>query len=162
MGNEDLTRRQFLLQQRQQQAANLGNMLSYDYNTPSLNYDYNTPSLNYDYDYPSALNYNSPPRRGYAGYSGLVRRGRSVGVEDLIAQEGQAVAAVVAPPGGLVGQETECRDTLNPNAVLVLGAALAVTGAAVASAGGLGGKRRGEERDPLDLLTQAISKYSSD
>ena len=152
-----------MLQQRQQQAANLGNMFSYDYdyNTPSLNYDYNTPSLNYDYDYPSALNYKSPPRRGYAGYSGLVRRGRSVGVEDLIAQEGQAVATVVAPPG-LVGQETECRDTLNPNAVLVLGTALALTGAAVAGAGGLGGERRGEERDPLDLLTQAISKYSSD
>ena len=157
MGNEELTRRQFL-QQRQQQAANLGNVFSYDY-------DYNSPSLNYDYDYPPALNYNSPPRRGYAGYSGLVRRGRSVGVEDLIAQEGQAVPAVMVPPGGLVSQETECRDTLNPNAVLVLGAALAVGGAAVARLGRLRGEVRGgegEEGDPLNMLTQAISKYSSD
>ena len=160
IGNEDLTRRQFiqqqqLLQQRRQQQANLQSAYSYDY-------DYNSPALNYDYDYSAGLNYNSNPYQSSlrGGYGGQVRRGRSVGVEDLIAQESQAGGEVLAPPAGLLGEEMECRDTLNPNAVLVLASAAAVVGGVLYSTTKPGVERREEEADYLKILTEAISKYS--
>ena len=168
IGNEDLTRRQFIqqqqqqIQQRRQQQANLQNAYSYDYdyNSPGLNY--NNPALNYDYDYSAGLNYNSNPYQSSlrGGYGGQVRRGRSVGVEDLIAQESQAGGEVLAPPPGLLGEEMECRDTLNPNAVLVLASAAAVVGGVLYSTTKPGAERRGEEADYLKILTEAISKYS--
>ena len=181
IGNQDLTRRQFKLQKQQQQLGNFG--YSYDYNGPGYNYDYssgNNVGFN-DYDYSPALNYNNNPyernvgglgynynalRLGYGGGGG--RRGRSLPVTDLIAQEDEAVGsvAVLAPP---LETGKECRDSLNPNALLVGAAAVVVGAGALFRVIQQRRGRRGDHPPPhsdtdtyTNILTQAIEKYQSD
>ena len=170
-----MTRRQFKIQQ--QQLGNLG--FNYDYNGPGYNYDYSSGFDDYDYSPALSLNYNNNPyqsnvgglggynynynalRLGYGGGGG--RRGRSLPVTDLMAQEDETVGAVaVLPPPA--DSSLECRDTLNPNAVLVAAAALAVGAGALFRAG----QQRRDNPPPqtetdtfTNILSQAIQKYQS-